>query len=423
MIITELYSFIHKFGHTIKNNIQTMNKRLIITLLLLQITCQIFACTTAIISGKYTKDGKAIIWKLRDTESFENKLGYFTDGKYPYFGLINANDPAGKDIWGGYNQSGFAIMNSASFNTNLDKPTDFKDQEGVIMRMALKQCKTLEDFEEMLKKLPKPMGLNANFGVIDANGGCAYYETDNNTFVKFDANDPKVAPNGYIIRTNYSYIGKKDIGYGFIRNQTAVELFNEADAENNFSINNFIKNFSRTLKHSLLKTDYSKITPSTTKGDFINSSDFIVRHGSASSIIIKGVKEKEDPKNTCFWSMISFPLTTVTIPVWMTKNGNLPSVICAKDKESALLAKYALSLKDRIYPIKRSSGFKYMDLSVYQNSVNGGIRAKINKIEDQILLKANKLIDSKNLRDNDIIAFYKWVDEYVEREYKAEFNL
>lgn len=400
-----------------------MNKRLITTLLLLQFTCQIFACTTAIVSGKYTKDGKAIIWKLRDTETFQNKLGYFTDGKYPYIGLINANDPDGKDIWGGYNNSGFAIMNSASYNTNLENPTDFKDQEGVIMKMALQSCVTLEDFEKMINNLPKPMGLNANFGVIDAKGGCAYYETDNNKFVKFDANDTKVAPNGYLIRTNYSNTGKKDIGYGFIRNQTAVELFCEADAKNDFSINNFIKNFSRTLKHSLLKTDYSEIRPSTTQGCFINSGDFIVRNESASSIIIKGVKENEDPKNTCFWSMISFPLTSVTIPIWMTKDGNLPLIATAKDGKSAQLANYALILKDRIYPVKRSSGFKYMDLSVYQNSVDGGIKSKINKIEDKILIKANELLSSKNIKDIDIIAFYKWVDEYVEREYKAEFNL
>jgi len=400
-----------------------MIKKLLSTLVLLQLACQIFACTTAIVSGKYTKDGKPIIWKLRDTESYQNKLGYFTDGKIPYIGLINANDPKGLAIWGGYNESGFAIMNSASFNTNLDNPTKYTDQEGAIMKKALMQCKTLEEFENMLSNLPKPWGLNANFGVIDAKGGCAYYETDNQHFVKFDANDPRVAPNGYIIRTNFSNIGKKDIGYGFIRNQSAIELFNQADAENNLTVDTFIKNFSRTLHHSLLKTNYSDVYPSVTKGEFVNSGDFIVRHGSASSIIIKGVKLKEDPKNTCFWSMISFPLTTVAVPVWMTKKGDLPKVCIAKNKKNAQLAEYAMTLKDRIYPIKRSAGYKYMDLSVYQNTVNGGIKAKITKIEDVIIAKANLLTSSKKLKDKDIVAFYNWLDTYVVAEYKTVFGL
>jgi len=400
-----------------------MNKKLSTTFIFLLIACQIFACTTAIVSGKYTKDGKPVIWKLRDTESFQNKLKYFTDGKIPYIGLINSDDTNGDAIWGGYNSAGFAIMNSASFNTNLDKPTKFTDQEGAIMKQALKNCKTLEDFEEMLNNLPRPMGLNANFGVIDAKGGCAYYETDNNKFVKFDANDASVAPNGYIIRTNFSYTGKKDIGYGFIRNQSAVELFNEADAEGNFSTNNFIKNFSRTLHHSLLKTDFSTVYPNVTKGHFVNSGDFIVRHGSASSIIIKGVKKNENPNNTCFWSMISFPLTTVAIPVWMTKNGDLPNITIAEGKKNAQLAEYALALKDRLYPIKRSSGYKYMDLSAYQNTVNGGIKHNIDRIEDEILLKASILEKSQKLTDKDIVAFYNWVDTYVEKEYKACFNL
>ena len=39
------------------------------------------------------------------------------------------------------------------------------------MKMALEPCKTLEDFEKMLNDLPKPLGVEANFGVIDANGG------------------------------------------------------------------------------------------------------------------------------------------------------------------------------------------------------------------------------------------------------------
>ena len=81
--------------------------------------------------------------------------------------------------------AGFGIMNSASYNLKLnDDTTKISDLEGMIMKMALERCATLEDFEKMLNDLPKPLGVEANFGVIDANGGAAYYETDNFKFIK-----------------------------------------------------------------------------------------------------------------------------------------------------------------------------------------------------------------------------------------------
>ena len=64
-----------------------------------------------------------------------------------------------------------------------------------------------------------------------------------------------------------------------------------------------------------------------------------------------------------------------------------------------------------------------MDLSVYQNTVNGGIKAKITKIEDVIIAKANLLTSSKKLKDKDIVAFYNWLDTYVVAEYKTVFGL
>jgi len=401
-----------------------MNKKILVLMGVLFFACHVFACTTAIVSGKYTKDGRPILWKLRDTESFNNKLRHFTDGKYPYIGLINSEDVKGKMVWGGHNSSGFAIMNSASFNTNLDDTCTFKDQEGIVMKLALQKCATLEDFEKLLSNLPKPMGLNANFGVIDANGGAAFYETDNYHFVKYDANDPQVAPNGYIIRSNFSNIGKKDIGYGFIRYQNAVEMFDCADAMGCLNVNMFIKSFSRSLKHSLLNKDYSEVIPQQKKGHFINSGDFICRYGSASSIIIEGVKNGEDPHLTTFWSMISFPLTTVAVPVWITKDGLLPKSCSAEKAKNALLGEYGLKLKDKCYPVHRSSGYKYMDLAVYQNNVDGGIKSHINKIEDEIISRGEEYLNkwrSGKIKDSDVAEFYSWLDNYIEQSYRSEF--
>ena len=128
---------------------------------------------------------------------------FFDDGKYKYIGLVNSEDVRGKQIWGGANSEGFSIMNSASYNVNINDTSSKKDLEGFFMKHALQKCATLQDFENLLDTLSKPMGLSAHFGVIDGKGGAAFYEVNNYNFIKFDANNSTQAPHGYIIRTNY----------------------------------------------------------------------------------------------------------------------------------------------------------------------------------------------------------------------------
>lgn len=415
------------FTFDVKTLLMLIYMRRIITLSLsMLLVYSSLACTTAIISGKYTADGRPILWKLRDTDEFQNKLRYFTDGKYAYLGLVNTSDTQGTQVWGGFNSTGFAIMNSASYNTNLTDTSKFADQEGRIMKLALQQCATLADFEQLLASLPKPMGLNANFGVIDANGGAAYYETDNYTFVKFDANDPAVAPNGYIIRTNFSFTGKKDVGYGFIRYQSAVELFANADARGDLTLERVYSQFSRSMYHSLLGVDYASVVPQQPMGSFIAAEDLLCRYATASNIVVHGVKPGESANLTTMWAQIAFPLTTVNVPVWLTPSGDLPSVVSSKNDQHVLLADYGMALKSRIFPIERGSGSKYLDMAVYQNSTNGGVRSQIERMEAAVVSKANteltkwraSSIDAKQVKD-----FYDWVDSYVQSEYKGAFGL
>jgi len=165
-------------------------------------------CTTAVISGRGTPDGRPLLYKHRDTGTLENVMVYDESGRYSFIGLANAGDRS--QIWAGSNSSGFAIMNSASYNLNADT-SSFRDQEGEVMKLALQSCASLEDFETLLTSMTRPLPVEANFGVIDARGGAAYYETGNDGYTKIDANDPVTAPHGYIIRTNYSVTGKDGI--------------------------------------------------------------------------------------------------------------------------------------------------------------------------------------------------------------------
>ncbi|MDE6225039.1 MAG: C45 family peptidase, partial [Muribaculaceae bacterium] len=155
-----------------------MKKFLLILSLLLSVQASI-ACTSAIISGKVTKNGRPLLWKHRDTGNEQNFIARVAPegNKYGFVALYNGGDSLLESAWMGMNDAGFAIMNTASYNLMPDT-AKFVDQEGVVMRKALETCRTLIDFENLLASLPKPLGVQANFGVLDANGNGAYYETD-----------------------------------------------------------------------------------------------------------------------------------------------------------------------------------------------------------------------------------------------------
>ncbi len=379
------------------------------------------ACTTAIISGKYTANGRPIIWKLRDTETFENKLRYFSDGKYDYIGLINSNDAKGEQVWGGSNAVGFAIMNSASFNVNLDDTTSFKDQEGYFMKEALQKCSSLADFEALIKARPTPKGLAAHFGVLDANGGVAFYEVNNYSFTKFDANDPAQAPNGYIIRTNYSFTGKKDVGYGFIRYQTAQDIFYQAESMGQLNSQTILQQFSRCLKHSVLDVDYREKYSTVPKGQhFVNSGDLITRHGSSSAILIEGVTKNQSPDLSTIWTMIGFPNTCLAIPVWIKGGKHLPSTLVAEGDNNCQLNDLSLQLKERCYPIQRSSGYKYLNISVLFNSEGNGIIQQLEKTEAGIFSLISKKENEWSTsppKEEELREIYTWLDDLILRTY------
>jgi hypothetical protein len=79
-------------------------------LLLAGSTGELWSCTTFIMSGKHTPDGRPLLYKNRDTGTLDNALVYFTDGRYDYFGLVDSKNSWNREVWGGFNSAGFAII-------------------------------------------------------------------------------------------------------------------------------------------------------------------------------------------------------------------------------------------------------------------------------------------------------------------------
>lgn len=402
-----------------------MKKLFIILLLVLCSPALIFPCTTAVISGKATNDGRPLLLKNRDADALQNKLVYFSDGKYRFIGLVNSSDKENKEVWCGFNEAGFGIMNSASYNLKKNDTTKLSDREGIVMKLALETCASLEDFEKMLRELPKPLGVEANFGVIDAKGGAAYYETDNFTFKKFDVNDPGVAPNGYLIRTNYSFAGEDNKGYGYIRYATASSLFENQIKNGKISFEFLINDVPRCLTHSFTKTDLTKSLPESQQDkNYVFFRDYIPRYSTSAAIVVQGVKKDERASLTTMWTILGFPLSSIVIPVWLLDDGTVPKILQADETGNAPLCNLALKLKDKVFPLQNDARENYFNLAAVMNKENTGVRQKLIPIEQQILTTAKTHLykwRKEGIVNKEVKDFYSWIDSIVYNEIKSKF--
>lgn len=323
-------------------------------------------CTSAIVHGSRTATGRTLMWKHRDTGTEHNFVERIpaTDSTLAFVALFNGGDSLLLEAWTGINEAGFAIMNTASYNLAPDT-AEIKDREGIVMRKALETCHTMAEFEQLLASLPRPMGVQANFGVIDASGDGAYYETDDVGFKKFSLSDSE---DGYLIRTNFSESGNSTDGMGYIRYNTACELLQPYRAgEKAISPEIFTEGLSRSFHHSLLGVDFME-----GNDHWVVDQDFIPRHSSAASIVIEGVKEGEAPTLTVMWTALGYPPAAVAVPITV---GSVPEEVRPVSKDwHAPACDRALQLKSLIFPIKRGSGQRYIDMEALKR-INTECRA------------------------------------------------
>ena len=209
-------------------------------------------CTSVIVSGKVRKDGKPVMYKHRDTDHTSNEIRWFRGEKYGFIGLVDTDGDPTPEVWAGTNSAGFSIMNTATYDLKEDDvPADRMDREGFLMYRALEICATVADFEHFLDTLSKPMGVEANFGVIDAEGGAVYYEVDNwRIRARYDVNEE---PSGYRVVTNFTWSGRPQDRKGVDRYEKACSLLAETcipigDWDHDFLINKISRSGAPILR-------------------------------------------------------------------------------------------------------------------------------------------------------------------------------
>ena len=339
-----------------------MKRVLVFFLYLLAMTSLSWACTSFIISGSATPTGRPMMFKHRDTGELNNRIAHFQGPKYSFIGLVNSPMLDG-EVWAGMNQAGLCIMNTASYNLREDSLDCPMDREGELMYHVLGNCASLSEFEAWLNTYPQPWGVEANFGLIDAQGGAAYYEVNNHRWIKYDVNQE---PFGYRVVTNFSFAGRYDEYAGYERYLTASALMKETfSSTHQMTATEAINLFSRQYRHELLGLHYT----SDNAPQYVVDQDFIPRRSTSAVVVFDGVSAQRDPRHTLMWTLLGYPACAVAIPLVLHPD-YLPPYMQARDTLSTSgkglhseLCDLALGIKHQwVFPLHISNGHRYIAL-------------------------------------------------------------
>ena len=385
----------------------------------------VWACSSAVISGKVTPDGRPLLWKNRETGHLLNHMAYVKGEKYDFVANVNSdNFPAKKEAWIGSNTAGFALMNTQSFNLERGDIADDDrgPKNGEVIYRALEVCATVADFCHFLDTISKPSGIEANFGVIDAQGGAAMFEVDEHSYKMFNANDPNVAPHGYVARTNFSNGGELNVGYGYVRYLEVERVLSKACAMGGITPQLIFTDLARSFRNNILDIDlrsgdynYPK-----TSGWFTDQ-DFIPRKDTSCSIVVQGVKKGENPELSILWTVLGYTPTSLAVPVWV-KN-NLPAMVSydAALKTSPLSAAAWKLANEKVFHYRQGGGTNhYLHWENLYNLKGTGIMQRLMPIEEEVYRQAlpvqENWLKQGKLTIKELDALYHRIGEYLMSE-------
>ena len=224
-------------------------------------------------------------------------------------------------------------------------------------------------------------------------------------------NDPKIAPQGYLIYTNHSYTGRLDDGMGYVRYTTAEKIMKEQIGRNGEITPKWIfQNLSRSFYHSVLGIDLNKDCDLVAKcnGWFMDQ-DFIPRKSTSCSIVVEGVEKGENPANTVMWTILGYAPIGVAVPLMVANGENIPSFMTAEGTENAKMCDWVLENKKEIFPITRGNGNKYLNYYAIEKYMTPAV-----KVENGVFESANPIIE-KIREGKATAADLKPVYDFVEK--------
>ena len=188
-----------------------MKRLTILALLLFALYAEALACTSAVVASHRSSEGVPLLWKHRDnTVGTNTRIDYITGGKYTYTAVVPNNYRYARSAYAGINEVGFGIISTATKNLPESTPEEYKAchrrrLKGGALWNGLRECATVDEFEEMLKTTKRSRRSHSNIGVGDASGAVAYFEIWDVGYRRYDVSES--GNDGFDVRANFSHAG------------------------------------------------------------------------------------------------------------------------------------------------------------------------------------------------------------------------
>jgi hypothetical protein len=390
------------------------------------------ACTSAVISGRITPDGRPLLWKNRDTDFLQNSVKFFQGAKYSFIGIVNSSAKHPDEVWMGTNSAGFSLMNTQSYN--LEKVKEGEERgtaNGRVIRRALEVCATVADFRHFLDTISKPSYIEANLGAIDAQGGAGMFEVGYTKYTFYDANNLKDCPSGYIARTNFSFSGEENKGAGYIRYTTEDQALKSASTIKcitpGWIFNHLARSFVNPLLGIKLRDGQFNLPVGT---GWTVDQDFIARNSTACSVVVQGVKKGENPDLTVMWTVLGYPPVSVAFPVWVKGASSLlPSLLSSNEDETVTpLGRKVDTLKEKVFSYHQGMGAdRYLHWEELYNLKGTGMMQQLAPVEMQVFRRSAPVIAdwrSKGVVNiKEMQQLYSNLSTYITSKYNLLFGL
>lgn len=294
-------------------------KHLILTLLasiLLHGASQ--ACTSAIVAAQRSSEGVPLLWKHRDNGKYTNtRIDYIADGKYAYSAVVPNNKNYARGVYAGINEKGFGVISTATKNLPEASPEEYKAckrrrMQGGAMWCGLRECATIEEFEELLRTTKRSRRSHSNFGVGDATGAVAYFEVWDLGYRRYDVSES--GNDGFDVRANFSHAGDLE-KKGSSERRYNLTLSQMSQHKGIFSPHDLI-GYSRSYN----SLRYGNVLTSTKP--YICSNHTVPRYTSVGAFVMVC-----DAKNPRMLVMNGHPVSSLAVPVYVKAEQAIPQCV------------------------------------------------------------------------------------------------
>lgn len=285
----------------------------------LSVAFEAAGCTSSIVGIQRGEGGRWLLWKHRDTShhfNYVKRVEPADSAAMSYVALFNSDDADAREAWIGFNEAGLAVMNTASYNIEAPEK-GWSDREGMVMSAALARCSNLRDFYrlltdadwcranglESLRNDRGALGVQANFGAVDAAGHAAYFETTDFTTEVYPLDSVSAKclgvemqrsgedVEGVLTRTNYCLSGGCEQQLGMSRHRAEKHLLDSLlctprpwAEEGKLAAEDFTEVLSRSFYMPAVSSDLLDGTVHYAP----DNGDVIPRYSSSASVVIEG---------------------------------------------------------------------------------------------------------------------------------------